>query len=1033
LLLLNPVIIVTASTVYSLYAERISSDRMLGYIALLPLPLIVGMHALILHEAKWVYFLLYNVVLAYGSVLYTSWMVYLSGHYDLQEAKRIVPFVTSGQLLGAVLGGGSVALCAPRIGTANVLFLWCGALVGVAGVVWWMAHRFTTLDTESRQSKRSTKPPGLWQNLQQGMTFLRTSSLVLATTVVTILTLLALQLFEYEYSKIFARVYPQPADLAAFLGLFDSLTTLTALLLQWFVIPFCIRRFRVQGTNVLFPYALAVAFGGMLLTPTLMTAMGGRFTRMGLLPSLRATSLNLMLNAVPRKMAARVRSFNTGVAVPVGQGLGAVLLVTLKGLGIPPLFPAIGLLVAAGVVWFAHRQNRAYGEALVGLLRDGQIHLLDLDDRNIRHLDAAAVAAISERLREARSDAPQDVPEMASAHEEMQLTAIALLQAIGSPAACAALQQQIPFARPRVTAAALQAMAATGDGAAVGCLRLYLHDPQAQIRLAALTGLQQLGDPTLHDQAVAALDDPDASVRAAALAVVLATPTSSATTPAQQVWHAMLTSPDTTTRMAALAILPRVPVAPEPAHLYQALGHADLDIRRAALRVLAQLAAERRVTQVDAALLVALQDDDMETRELVLDVLTAIGTPEALAPCLMALDDEQPRVRETLVHNVQRFGRQAMAPLLERLLAPQTSLLAKETALSALARIEGVQARALWPFWEGALRDIYQYKLMVACLDRHKTLAADAFLRLALQNAYEQTVTVLVHLLAVWASPDVARLVEHGLHAADHYQRAHALEALESLGERRFTRLLLPILEAAEDPAATWQEVARHHWHMAFPDLTAVLETCLQSGDRWVLIGALLATHTDTALENGWAERLAHFATAAAELEVRNTAQQLLGHKVDSLYQTLSLPDVMVFLKQVPLYSSLRLDQLYIMAAHLTEYHAQPGTVIVHEGDNDDEFYLILSGQVDIVKQHGASPLHITTLSAGDFFGDMAIFEHRPRVASVISLAESVLLRLSAGRFRSLILQDPAIAFALFRELSARLRRFEVEHGEALV
>jgi CRP-like cAMP-binding protein len=54
----------------------------------------------------------------------------------------------------------------------------------------------------------------------------------------------------------------------------------------------------------------------------------------------------------------------------------------------------------------------------------------------------------------------------------------------------------------------------------------------------------------------------------------------------------------------------------------------------------------------------------------------------------------------------------------------------------------------------------------------------------------------------------------------------------------------------------------------------------------------------------------------------------------------------------------------------------------------------------------------------------MAIFEQLPRVASVVATAESVLLVLSAAHFRRIILQDPAISFGIFRELSARLRRF---------
>jgi len=47
---------------------------------------------------------------------------------------------------------------------------------------------------------------------------------------------------------------------------------------------------------------------------------------------------------------------------------------------------------------YTHKQNRAYAAALLDLLREDRIHLLDLNDDDLRHLDASAVAAISARL-----------------------------------------------------------------------------------------------------------------------------------------------------------------------------------------------------------------------------------------------------------------------------------------------------------------------------------------------------------------------------------------------------------------------------------------------------------------------------------------------------------------------------------------------------------------------------------------------------------------------------------------------------------
>src|SRR5438552_2120591 len=105
----------------------------------------------------------------------------------------------------------------------------------------------------------------------------------------------------------------------------------------------------------------------------------------------------------------------------------------------------------------------------------------------------------------------------------------------------------------------------------------------------------------------------------------------------------------------------------------------------------------------------------------------AVGTDEALEHMLVLLDDEQPQVRETLIHAVKRYGKRAAEPLFSHLHTPQTSLIAKETALLALARLDSVRAEQFLAFWEGELRDVYRYKLMRASLAASQPLSTDLF------------------------------------------------------------------------------------------------------------------------------------------------------------------------------------------------------------------------------------------------------------------------------------------------------------------
>ena len=143
----------------------------------------------------------------------------------------------------------------------------------------------------------------------------------------------------------------------------------------------------------------------------------------------------------------------------------------------------------------------------------------------------------------------------------------------------------------------------------------------------------------------------------------------------------------------------------------------------------------------------------------------------------------------------------------------------------------------------------------------------------------------------------------------------------------------------------------------------------------------------------------------------------------------LSPTDKMLFLKRVSLFSEMSLEQLRVLTSHLEEQHFLPGEVIMCEGDFSQELYILVSGRVRVVKDY-RGPYELTTavLTQGDFFGEMASFESAPRSATIVAEEEAELLVLSPEKFKQTIYQKPEMAFEIFRELSARLRRRE-EHA----
>jgi CRP/FNR family transcriptional regulator len=84
---------------------------------------------------------------------------------------------------------------------------------------------------------------------------------------------------------------------------------------------------------------------------------------------------------------------------------------------------------------------------------------------------------------------------------------------------------------------------------------------------------------------------------------------------------------------------------------------------------------------------------------------------------------------------------------------------------------------------------------------------------------------------------------------------------------------------------------------------------------------------------------------------------------------------------------------------------------------------------VRIAKDYGGSHERtLALLTQGDFFGEMASFESAPRSATAVAEEEAELLALGPEKFKQTIYQKPEMAFEIFRELSARLRRRE-EHA----
>ncbi len=106
-----------------------------------------------------------------------------------------------------------------------------------------------------------------------------------------------------------------------------------------------------------------------------------------------------------------------------------------------------------------------------------------------------------------------------------------------------------------------------------------------------------------------------------------------------------------------------------------------------------------------------------------------------------------------------------------------------------------------------------------------------------------------------------------------------------------------------------------------------------------------------------------------------------------------------------------------------TLIQAAAGQVIFRENDPGDKMYIILEGVVEILKEaQGGSSKVLTSVGKGEFFGEMALIDDRPRSATAIASVPCKLLVMSDDLLDSYIAGNPEFASKMIRNLAQRLR-----------
>ncbi|RIK89828.1 MAG: hypothetical protein DCC71_25835, partial [Proteobacteria bacterium] len=236
--------------------------------------------------------------------------------------------------------------------------------------------------------------------------------------------------------------------------------------------------------------------------------------------------------------------------------------------------------------------------------------------------------------------------------------------------------------------------------------------------------------------------------------------------------------------------------------------------------------------------------------------------------------------------------------------------------------------------------------------------------------------------LAWLEDPRVVRSAERALQHAVGRLRADALEVLSQLGDRVASARLVALLE----PMPVDEKIAAlARWAEPPRDAEAALARASELSSPWLRLAAAPRTEREEVL-----------------------MERLLS------------------LRQVSLFAHMSFERLHAIERILRDAAYVAGEVIVREAEPGDDLYLLVEGRVDVLRGAGTpAETHLNQLGPGDYFGEMAVLDGRPRSATIVATSPVRVLVLEGERLRELVHDMPELALDLLRVLAERVRRAE--------
>ena len=135
----------------------------------------------------------------------------------------------------------------------------------------------------------------------------------------------------------------------------------------------------------------------------------------------------------------------------------------------------------------------------------------------------------------------------------------------------------------------------------------------------------------------------------------------------------------------------------------------------------------------------------------------------------------------------------------------------------------------------------------------------------------------------------------------------------------------------------------------------------------------------------------------------------------------MSIEDEIRTLQQIPMFRDMELSKLKLMAFAGQRITYKKNEVLFDQDAVSDAVYIVLDGEVDVVRVTNAANVLLARLGVTELIGEMGVLCDKPRTARIVAHTDVQALRIDKMTFLHIVQQVPQLSMAIIRELSERL------------